>query len=222
MSVLLIMAVYMTVNAVLPQAAVMTLSEKDEGDGKRIVLDAGHGGYDSGKVSVTGALEKDLNLAIVYELKSILEQKGYEVILTREGDAGLYEENDRNRKRADMKKRCEIINNSNANIMVSIHHNSFTDSRVCGAQIFYYKASTDGKRLASCIQKSIRENVDNENDRVEKSNDSYYLLLNTKIPTVIAECGFLSNEKEARLLEQNDYQKKMAEAIAKGIDTYFE
>lgn len=182
MAVLLIAAVYITAVRILPLAAA---------DKKRVVvLDAGHGGSDSGKISVTGSLEKDLNLSITLELKSILENAGYEVILTRKDEGGLYTEKDRNRKIADMKERCRIINESSADVVVSIHLNSFTDPKVNGAQVFYYKHSQEGKQLAQCIQDSFRDNLNPDNKRVEKFNDSYYMLLNTKLPTVIAECGF--------------------------------
>lgn len=216
MSVLLIAAVYITAYRLLPLASLQ------DGGRKTVVLDAGHGGSDSGKISVTGSLEKDLNLMIVKELQGILEENGYEVILTREDENGLYSESDRNRKIADMKERCRIVNESGADIVVSVHLNSFTDPKVNGAQVFYYKHSAEGKELAASIQNAFRNNLNPDNKRVEKSNDTYYMLLNTKLPTVIAECGFLSNEEEARLIDTEEYRKQIAQAIFCGINDYYE
>lgn len=231
MAVLLIMAVYITVNSVLPQAS---SARETSGKGafearvkakevkRTVVLDAGHGGSDSGKISVTGSLEKDLNLLIVQKLKKLLEDADYEVILTREDTNGLYSESDKNRKIADMKKRCQIINESSADIVVSVHLNSFTDPKVNGAQVFYYKHSAQGKVLAGCIQESFKNVLNPDNSRVEKYNDSYYMLLNTKPPTVIAECGFLSNADEAALIDTEEYRAKIAEALFQGIENYYQ
>jgi N-acetylmuramoyl-L-alanine amidase len=106
-----------------------------------IVLDAGHGGRDPGKVGINGAEEKKINLSIALKLKELLDQNDINVILTREDDNGLYSENDRNRKQADMRKRVEIINNSDAVAVISIHQNSFPQEDQKGAQVFYYSHS---------------------------------------------------------------------------------
>lgn len=185
-----------------------------------IVIDPGHGGIDPGMLGVNNTIEKEINLAVSYMLKEELESEGMEVVLTRTTDDGLYSESDSNKKIADMKKRCEIITNSNADIVVSIHQNSFSDSAVCGAQVFYYKHSEKGKQLAGCIQDSLKENVDETNDRKIKANDSYYMLIHTPCPTVIVECGFITNYDEAALLVSEDYQRKVAKAIALGIENY--
>lgn len=193
---------------------------------KVIVLDAGHGGMDPGKVGVDGQLEKDINLAIVFKLKELLEndeEKRFKVVLTRTDDNGLYSEADSNKKMADMKKRCDIINNSEAAMLVSIHQNSYHSSSVKGAQVFYYESSEKGKILANSIQNSlVAKLAENEKGRVEKSNDNYYLLLNVKCPAVIVECGFLSNPNEAAALSGDEYQQRIAEAIVEGIADYIE
>lgn len=187
-----------------------------------VVIDPGHGGIDSGKVAINGKYEKEINLAISKFLKEYLENNNIEVYLTREDDNGLYKENDKNKKSSDMKKRCAIIDTKNANVAVSIHQNSFTDDSVKGAQVFFYTHSAQGKALASIIQQSIKDNVDKDNTRTEKSNDSYYILINTSCPTVIVECGFLSNDEEAQLLSSKDYQMIMAKAIGDGIIDYLQ
>lgn len=185
-----------------------------------IALDAGHGGFDPGKVGVNQALEKDINLAITLELRDLLEKKGYQVVMTRETDTGLYTEGDSNKKRADMNKRVSVINESGASIAISIHQNSFSQESSHGVQVFYHQQSEEGKNLALVMQKTIKEILDDGNHREAKSNDSYYMLRQTQCPLVIVECGFLSNWKEAGLLITEEYQKKMAQAIFAGMEAY--
>lgn len=185
-----------------------------------VVIDAGHGGFDSGKVGINNALEKDINLSIAKKLKVFLEENDIEVIMIREEDEGLYESTDRNKKIADMKKRVSIINESKAIMAVSIHQNSFTSEREKGAQVFYHQKSEEGKRLAETIQKQIKTSMKDNNRRVAKANDSYYMLKQTECPLVIVECGFLSNGQEAELLCDEYYQEKMAWSIHIGIMTY--
>lgn len=171
---------------------------------------------------MTGTNEKKINLEIACKVKKKLEKLGYTVLMTREDDNGLYTENDSNKKIADMKKRCLMAEESHADILVSIHQNSYTSEGVKGAQVFYYSRSGEGKKLAECIQDKFKTVVDEENGRMAKENDSYYILLNVPCPAVIAECGFLSNQEEARLLEDEKYQEKVAEAVSQGIHEYFE
>ena len=204
--------------------AVNTVTEEskqtESDEGYLVVIDPGHGGVDPGMLGVNDTVEKEINLAIAYRLKEKLEEQGIKVVLTRTTDDGLYAESDSNKKIADMKKRCEIIAGSNADIVVSIHQNSFSDSRVSGAQVFYYKHSVEGQKLAECIQDSMREGLDETNDRKIKPNDSYYMLIHTPCPTVIVECGFITNYDEAALLVTEEYQKNVADAIAAGIMSY--
>lgn len=185
-----------------------------------IVIDPGHGGFDPGKVGINQALEKDINLKISLYLKDLLEKQNCTVILTRSNDIGLYEENDSNKKRSDMKKRVDIINESNANLAISIHQNSFQEQSSKGAQVFYHNQSQEGKQLAEVIQAKLKENIDDGNHRMAKSNDSYYMLKNTTCPLVIVECGFLSNQTEADKLITSEYQEQIAQAILEGILSY--
>lgn len=186
-----------------------------------IAIDAGHGGFDPGKVGVNDAKEKDINLSISLKLKELLYADGIQVMMTRETDEALHGEGeDRASKQSDMRRRVETINESGATIAVSIHQNSFTESSSHGAQVFYHSQSEEGKNLAVVLQAVIKESIADGNHREAKSNDSYYMLKNTKCPLVIVECGFLSNGEEANLLITEEYQAKMAEAIAKGIKTY--
>lgn len=182
-----------------------------------VVIDAGHGGSDPGKVGVDGSLEKDINLQIAERLKQYLEQSDVKVVLTREDDNGLYSKDDKKKKMADMQKRCSIINESGADLVVSIHQNSYHEEYVSGGQVFYYKDSAKGKKLAEILQKRFDFVLGEENRRLAKANGNYYLLLHVKSPIVIVECGFLSNRKEAALLQQGEYQDKLAYTIHMGV-----
>ena len=187
---------------------------------KCIVVDVGHGGKDPGKVGVTGCYEKDINLQIAEKLKIFLELEGFEVVLTRDGDYGLYSESDTNKKNADMKNRVKLIEATNPLLTVSIHQNSYSDASIKGAQTFYYLSSGESKELAGIIQDRLVNTLDKSNHRKAKANDNYYLLENTTCPMVIVECGFLSNEEECNNLESDYYQEKVAWAIYIGIMQY--
>ena len=202
------------------KGAVFVQSEQAKSAPVCIVVDAGHGGDDPGKIGINDALEKDINLQIALKLQKILEQNNIKVVMTRNTDAGLYSEGATNKKAEDMQKRCKIIEDSNALFTVSIHQNSYTSPEIQGAQVFYYGESQEGKELAEVLQKSLVAELDKENHRTAKANESYYLLKKTKTPTVIVECGFLSNRQEAELLSDAEYQQKVAVAISKGIENY--
>lgn len=185
-----------------------------------VVLDAGHGGNDPGKIGIDGSLEKDINLAITLKLKKYLEQSDVKVVLTRESDKGLYKEGDSRKKAADMKRRCTKIVEESPVVAVSIHQNSYHQEGISGGQVFYYKSSDKGKKLAEIIQKRFDYVLGEKNTRVAKANDNYYLLLHVKCPIVIVECGFLSNWNEAAKLNSEEYQDRLAWTIHMGIMEY--
>lgn len=187
---------------------------------KCIVIDVGHGGFDPGKIGVSGCYEKDINLQIAEKLKVFLEMEDIEIILTREDDTGLYEESDTNKKTTDMRNRVSLIEENSPVLTVSIHQNSYSDESIKGAQTFYYSGSTESQELARLIQARLVNTLDKTNHRKEKANDSYYILKNTSSPIVIVECGFLSNWEECKLLESDYYQEKVAWAIYMGIMQY--
>lgn len=184
-----------------------------------IVIDAGHGGNDPGKVGVDGSLEKDINLRIALFLRQFLESEGIEVVMTRETDKGLYDEGTSNKKVQDMKRRLEIIEKSDPALVISIHQNSYHEENIKGAQVFYYSTSEKSKKFAETLQLRFQQ-LDPENRRAAKGNDSYFLLKKTAKPIVIAECGFLSNREEAERLSSALYQEKMAWNIYMGIMQY--
>lgn len=185
-----------------------------------VVVDPGHGGIDPGKVGINDAQEKDVNLAISMKLKEILEKNDCKVVLTRDSDTGLYQESDSNKKLADLRARCQMIDESSADIVISIHQNSFTAESSKGAQVFYQTTSQEGKKLADILQSQLISSLDTENHRVAKANSDYYMLKNTRGTMVIVECGFLSNSQEAELLVQEGYQRRVAWAIALGALQY--
>lgn len=185
-----------------------------------VVIDAGHGGADPGKVGVSGVLEKDVNLSVAQKLRTRLEADGFCVVMTRTDDAGLYGENAANKKREDMAARVRIISEAAPEIAVSIHQNSYSDASCKGAQVFYYKDSTESKLLAEVLQKKFPEVLRDENTRQAKANRDYFLLRKTVCPIVIAECGFLSNPEEEALLSTPEYQEKVADALYQGIKQY--
>lgn len=188
--------------------------------GYTVVIDSGHGGSDPGKIAADGTLEKDLNLAVALKLQTYLEAADINVVMTRTTDAGLYDENSSNKKAQDMKNRVSLMNGSNADVVVSIHQNSYSDSAIHGAQVFYYTTSTAGKELAHILQESLTINLDTANHRKEKANDNYYLLKKVQSPIVIVECGFLSNPSEAALLSSDGYQDQIAWILHMGILQY--
>ncbi|MBR4026675.1 MAG: N-acetylmuramoyl-L-alanine amidase [Lachnospiraceae bacterium] len=185
-----------------------------------IVLDAGHGANDPGKIGINNVLEKDINLSIVLKLKPLLENKGFYVVLTRDSDKILASEDSSSIKRDDMIARVNLIKETSPILTVSIHQNSFTDSSSKGPQVFYYTSSTESKALADNMQNRMNQILSPEKERTPQKNDSYYLLKNSPTPIIIAECGFLSNSYEADLLTTELYQLKVARSVYFGIIDY--
>jgi len=192
---------------------------------RKVVIDAGHGGEDPGAVSdYSGLKEKDVNLSIAKKVQKLLEADNYEVIMTREEDVLIYQEgttSETEMRRQDLTRRKKLIDESGADIVVSIHLNKFPQPQYFGAQTFYPPNSPESKRLAECLQKSIK-NIDPNNKRqAHLEKKPFILMKNLKVPTVFVECGFLSNPEEEKKLAQEEYQLKLAAAIKQGIDEYF-
>lgn len=185
-----------------------------------VVIDSGHGGNDPGKIGVDGSLEKDINLQIAKKLKAYLEASDVKVVMTREDDRGLYTESGSHKKMADMRNRCALINEAEPDLVVSIHQNSYHQEAISGGQVFYYKGSEKGKKLAEILQKRFDFVLGDKNRRLAKPNGNYYLLLHVKKPIVIVECGFLSNWEESAALKSEDYQNRLAWTIHMGVMEY--
>lgn len=179
-----------------------------------VVIDSGHGGDDPGKIGINNALEKDINLQIAKKVQNMLEKQKVKVVMTRENEESL-----KSSKVEDLKARVNLLNETEPVLAVSIHQNSYPEESVHGAQVFYFAHSTEGERAAKILQDALLE-IDPENHRQAKANDTYYMLKKTEAPTVIVECGFLSNQKEAEQLCEDAYQKQVAQAIVKGIMDY--
>ncbi len=184
-----------------------------------VVIDAGHGGSDPGKIGITGSYEKDINLEIARKLQSILEQQNVQVVMTRDDDSELAG-TEGGWKLADMKKRIAIINEAKPDAVISIHQNSYTSPDIHGAQCFYYTDAEEGRELAALLQAQIITSTGQTKIREIKPNSDYYLLKKSSSPTVIVECGFLSNPDEEQLLLDPFYQRKMAWAIHLGVIQY--
>ncbi len=191
---------------------------------KVIGVDPGHGGVDPGAIGVTGVEEDEINLKIGLKLKRLIEQSGGIVVMTRDTGEGLYTEKSKTlkeMKKEDLLNRKEIIENGKCNIFVTIHLNSFEQSKYYGAQTFYKKGCNESMKLSNYIQNELKNVLDKNNHRVPQERDDVYLLKEINIPVVLVECGFLSNPKEEKLLTSDRYQEKIAWAIYTGIMKYF-
>lgn len=190
-----------------------------------IVLDAGHGGLDSGAVGVTGVLEKDINLSIVLMLKDMFEMSGFRVVLTRSEDISIYSpgvEGIRDQKLSDMDNRLAIIQSYPDSIFLCVHQNNFTDPQYFGAQMFYNNNNPDNRTLATIMQNRFRE-LRPENDReIKLSGNELFLLKSNPNPSLMIECGFLSNPEEEQLLSNREFQQKVAFTIYSGTLEFIE
>ncbi|WP_425060196.1 Germination-specific N-acetylmuramoyl-L-alanine amidase [Sporomusa carbonis] len=190
--------------------------------GKVIVVDAGHGGIDPG-ANRPGVVEKDINLAVALQLKEVLNHYGAKVVLSRQSDIELSSECDnekvRGRYHRDLMARVEMVEESDADLFVSIHANAVTNAKRHGAEVFYCANSEAGKKLATSVQAELC-NV-TQTSRAAKTAD-YFVLRRNKIPAALIEVGYITNIEERKLLLTPEYQKKLAEAIAKGIYNYYQ
>jgi len=183
--------------------------------GKTIYLDAGHGGVDNG-ATVNNVHEKDLNLQIVYKLKETLTSAGATVLLTRKDDNDISSPNALYRKKSDFDNRIKLINNSNADLYISIHQNIYQNKKYSGPQVFYVK---DNQKLAEIIQNTLNKYL-NTKRKVKTINNTYmYKLLKKK--GILIECGFISNDNERYKLKTEEYQLKLSKIITEGIITYY-
>ncbi len=204
------------------QYSVFNLLHEQKSDNTIVVIDAGHGGFDPGKIGINKAIEKDINLSIAIKLKTLLEFHDIKVIMTRDEDKDLTSNSRsiQDMKKDDLNKRIKIINSSDTVVAISIHQNSFTQSSARGSQVFYYENSEKGRVLAEIIQDCLKETMRDGNHRLAKPNNTYYLLKNSECPLVIVECGFLSNKDEAEFLCNDEYQSRIAWAIHLGVMEY--
>jgi N-acetylmuramoyl-L-alanine amidase len=194
-------------------------------DNNLIIIDAGHGGEDCGAIGVTGVYEKDLNFAMAYEIGSILEEHGFTVLYTRTEDKLLYTdaENIKGlRKISDLKNRCKIAAEYPNSLFISVHMNSYGDSKYSGLQVYYSENNSYSKTLAGSVQSNVKESLQPSNNRVIKPGENIYILENVENPAILIECGFLTNSEECKKLSEKEYQKQLSLAIVCGIIKYKE
>ncbi len=193
-------------------------------DGQIIILDAGHGGMDGGCVSINGDPEKNINLAILLNLRDMLRASGYTVLTTRDTDRSIHDEGIEglaNQKSSDMDNRLALFNSVQGAICLSIHQNQFTDSRYSGAQMFYSESNSKNAALAQMLQNQFVAFLQPDNKReIKLCGKELFLCYYSKNPTVMAECGFLSNPEEAALLITEDYQQKVAFTLYSALIQY--
>ena len=190
-----------------------------------IVLDAGHGGLDSGAVGKSGLLEKDVNLSVVKKLASMLKMSGFEVVLTRNEDISIYDagvEGMRNQKLSDMDNRLKIVQKYPDSIFLCIHQNNYTDPQYFGGQMFYNNNNPNNRTLAQIMQNRFAL-LQKGNDReIKLSGEELFLLKSNPNPSLLIECGFLSNPEEEALLATDEYRQKTAFTIYCGLLEYLE
>jgi N-acetylmuramoyl-L-alanine amidase len=219
---LLLIAIY-SLNVGAGEVAPVTNTQNAQ---KTVIIDAGHGGEDPGVVSsYSGIKEKDLNLEIATKTKELLEKDGFKVIMTRTEDKLEYQPGTTSvtqKRKQDLQRRKKIMDESGADIVVSIHMNGFKETQYYGAQTFYPPNSAESQKLAAAIQKTLKEIVDPENGRQPQlKKEPIIILRDLKTPTTIVECGFLSNTAEEKKLQTQEYKDKLALAIKEGIKNYF-
>lgn len=190
---------------------------------KVIVIDPGHGGYDPGRMGTSGKDEKDINLAISLYLREYLEQSGSIVIMIREEDTDLYVDDDSGRrmKTIDLTNRKDIVTKNKPHALISIHVNSFPQSRYYGAQTFYSGDNEESKQLALIIQEELIRVLNSNNRRQVMEKNDVYIIKGLDMPAVLVECGFLSNPQEEQRLNDPQYQQKIAWSIYVGLQRYF-
>ena len=182
-----------------------------------VVIDAGHGGKDGGTTGIDGSCEKAINLSIALDLYDFLAVSGIIVDLTRNGDYELYSEGEK-RNKSDLYNRLDYINSKSNAVLISIHQNHFENENEWGTQIWYSENDEKSKILADKILFSIKQNLQQDNKRENKpSGDDYYLLHKASVPSVMIECGFMSNTEENKKLQDIEYQKDFAFLILCGI-----
>lgn len=185
-----------------------------------VVIDAGHGGVDGGVVGAeSGTKESDINLAISRLLQTRFEEAGFNVVQTRETEAGLYGAATAGYKKRDMQKRAEIINASAPAVVISVHQNYFSLRSRRGAQVFFREDNPSSVSLACMVQASLNSMTECVRESEPLKGD-YYILNCNEYPSVIVECGFLSNAEDEALLLDGGYRGKLADAIAAGALSY--
>ncbi len=210
----------------LPPEEQQTTPEPPKGPPRVVVIDAGHGGEDGGAVGVTGLVEKDLNLDLAKRLCALLEADGVRVIMTRTEDVLLYDRGvdfEGRKKVLDLAARQAVGDANPDAIFISLHANTFSQEIYHGLQIWYSPNNEKSAVLAESIRNEVVGTLQPDNHRQSKqAGSNIFLLHKLQIPTVLVECGFLSNPTECRALEDLTYRDQLAHALYKGICAYYD
>ncbi len=187
-----------------------------------ILVDPGHGGYDGGaRCRDSGVWEKALNLAVAQEVEAALTSRGASVVMTRTEDVDLCEENrpaTLTKKRQDMQNRIALAKENDVDMVLSIHMNEYRARSESGPQVFYREGCDGGRLLAGCMQEALITLLQPKKQRAAMAGD--YFILQLDVPSVLIECGFVSNPEEEKLLLSADYQARLGEAVASGVEEY--
>lgn len=207
----------------LASSSVTVLKESEPVQNRTvIIIDAGHGGIDGGATSCTGIPESHINLQISLRLNDLVQLLGFETKIIRKTDTSVYTEGNTiaAQKVSDLKQRVKLVNETKNAVLVSVHQNTFLDSRYSGAQVFYANDDTS-RELAKVMQADLISNLNPGSKRQCKSSDGIYLMQNIQRPGVLIECGFLSNPEEEANLLTAEYQKQIASVVATCISRFY-
>lgn len=213
----LLIAVCINISYKIDDVMVKTVGINNIQTKKTVIIDPGHGGIDVGTVGIDGSLEKNINLSISLDLYDFLMVSGINTVLTRDGDYEMYRAGEQ-RTKSDLYNRMDYINSVPNSILISIHQNHFENEAEWGTQVWYSPNDDISSTLADKILQSVKKNIQPENKRENKvSDNSYYILYKAQKPSVMVECGFVSNENENKRLQDKEYQRDMAYSILVGI-----
>lgn len=213
----LLIAVCINISYKIDDVMVKTVAINNVKTKKTVIIDPGHGGIDVGTVGIDGSLEKNINLSISLDLYDYLMVSGINTVLTRDGDYEVYKAGEK-RTKSDLYNRMDFINSVPDSILISIHQNHFENEAEWGTQVWFSPNDEISPTLADKILRSVKKNIQPENKRENKvSDNSYYILYKAQKPSVMVECGFVSNKNENNKLQDKEYQKDMAYSILAGI-----
>lgn len=213
----LLIAVCINISYKIDDVMVKTVGINNVKTKKTVIIDPGHGGIDVGTVGIDGSLEKNINLSISLDLYDYLMVSGISTVLTRDGDYEVYKAGEK-RTKSDLYNRMDFINSVPDSILISIHQNHFENEAEWGTQVWFSPNDEISPTLADKILRSVKKNIQPENKRENKvSDNSYYILYKAQKPSVMVECGFVSNKNENNKLQDKEYQKDMAYSILAGI-----
>lgn len=214
---ILLIAVCINISYKIDDVMVKTVGINNVKTKKTVIIDPGHGGIDVGTVGIDGSLEKNINLSISLDLYDYLMVSGINTVLTRDGDYEVYRAGEK-RTKSDLYNRMDFINSVPNSILISIHQNHFENEAEWGTQVWFSPNDEISPTLADKILRSVKKNIQPENKRENKvSDNSYYILYKAQKPSVMVECGFVSNKNENNKLQDKEYQKDMAYSILAGI-----